>query len=130
MPSVFTNKPASERIAENELAFAVWDGFPVNPGHALVVPKREVATWWEATRDEHIAMLALVDEVKAQVEARWSPDGWNLGVNIGEAGGQTVFHLHLHVIPRYQGDVAAPRGGVRGVVPGRRDYGGCDEVQP
>ena len=120
--SVFSERDPSTWIASNALAFAIWDGFPVSPGHALVVPKREVATWFEATEAEQRALMALVTVVKARIEQTHAPDGWNLGVNVGAAAGQTVMHLHLHVIPRYLGDVPDPRGGVRHVVPALGNY--------
>lgn len=122
MTSPFLEWPVSERIADNDLAFAIPDGFPVSPGHTLIVPKRLVATWFDATREEQIAMLELVDRVKADLDARLAPDGYNLGLNVGAAAGQTVMHLHLHVIPRHFGDVPDPRGGVRHVIPGKGNY--------
>lgn len=91
-------------------------------GHALVVPKRVVATWFEATREERIAIMDLIDEVKGRLDAEHTPDGYNIGINAGEAAGQTVMHLHVHVIPRYRGDVEDPRGGVRHVIPGKGNY--------
>ena len=128
-------------LAENELAAAFPDGYPVNPGHTLIVPKRHVPTWFDATREEQVAILDLADEVKAHLETdvlpsstlgsastgtdshtRIVPDGYNLGVNVGTAAGQTVPHLHLHLIPRYRDDVDDPTGGVRFVVPSRGNY--------
>ncbi|MBD8611552.1 HIT family protein [Frigoribacterium sp. CFBP 13729] len=122
MSSPFTRIPADQHVAANDLAFAVRDANPVSPGHTLVVPRREVATWFDATVDEHAALGALVEEVRLQLDDELAPDGYTLGVNVGEAAGQTVMHLHVHVIPRWAGDVPAPRGGVRGVIPERRDY--------
>jgi diadenosine tetraphosphate (Ap4A) HIT family hydrolase len=113
----------SEWVASNELAFAIRDKFPVSPGHTLVVPRREVPTWFDATREEHVAILDLIDEVKRQLDAGSArPDGYNVGFNVGKAAGQTVWHLHVHVIPRYLGDMADPRGGVRHVIPGMGNY--------
>jgi superfamily II DNA or RNA helicase/diadenosine tetraphosphate (Ap4A) HIT family hydrolase/HKD family nuclease len=120
--SPFLKLPASRWLAENRSAFVIADGFPVSPGHALVVPRRVIATWWEATDEERADMLALVDEVKRQLDAELEPDGYNVGFNAGEAAGQTVGHLHIHVIPRYHGDVSDPRGGVRHVVPSKGNY--------
>jgi superfamily II DNA or RNA helicase/diadenosine tetraphosphate (Ap4A) HIT family hydrolase/HKD family nuclease len=114
--------PASEWLAANRSAFAVADRFPVSPGHCLVVPRRVIATWWEATPEERADILALVDEVKCQLDAELEPDGYNVGFNAGAAAGQTVGHLHIHVIPRYRGDVPDPRGGVRHVIPGKGNY--------
>jgi diadenosine tetraphosphate (Ap4A) HIT family hydrolase len=126
MPSPFTAMPPHEHVAANELAFAIRDANPVAPGHSLVIPRREIATWFEATREEHAAITALLTEVKDGLDAELHPDGWNIGVNVGAAGGQTVFHLHVHLIPRFHGDAPAPRGGVRQVIPGRDDYPAAD----
>ncbi|MCB9731983.1 MAG: HIT family protein [Deltaproteobacteria bacterium] len=122
MSSPFLDRPASDRVAENHLAFALRDGFPVSEGHTLLIPKRLVATWFDATRDEHLALLDLADLVKADLDRTLAPDGYNLGVNVGPAAGQTVMHLHLHLIPRYAGDVPDPRGGVRHVIPDKANY--------
>ena len=120
--SPFLAIPASEWLAANRSAFVIADRFPVSPGHALVVPRRLIATWWEATTQERADLLALVDEVKRQLDAELQPDGYNVGFNAGAAAGQTVGHLHIHVIPRYRGDMPDPRGGVRHVIPGKGNY--------
>ena len=120
--SVFLEMPASRWVASNDLAFAIRDGFPVTEGHSLVIPKRVVATWFEATREEQRAILDLVEEVKRQLDDELHPDGYNVGFNHGEAAGQTVMHLHVHVIPRYRGDMDDPRGGVRHVIPWKGNY--------
>ena len=117
MTSPFLQLPQDAHLASNALAFAIRDGFPVSPGHTLIVPRRLVATWFDATREEQVAMLELVDVVKAQLDAELHPDGYNIGINAGAAAGQTVMHLHLHLIPRFAGDVPDPRGGVRHVIP-------------
>jgi superfamily II DNA or RNA helicase/diadenosine tetraphosphate (Ap4A) HIT family hydrolase/HKD family nuclease len=122
MVSPFLPMPADRVVACNDLAFAIRDGFPVSPGHTLVITKRLVPTWFEATREEQLAILELVDEVKAQLDAELRPDGYNVGFNAGVAAGQTVMHLHVHVIPRRLGDVADPRGGVRHLMPGKGNY--------
>ncbi len=122
MASPFLDIPKSRWVAENDLAFAIRDGFPVSPGHTLVIPKREVATWFEASNVEQHGILELVDLVKRQLDKELEPDGYNVGFNSGSAAGQTVFHLHVHVIPRFNGDVADPRGGVRHVIPGKGNY--------
>lgn len=116
-------RPAADRVFhEDDLVVTLWDGFPVSPGHALIVPRRHVADWFDATRDERIALLDALDVARAAVLEEHAPDGWNVGVNVGRAGGQTVFHLHVHLIPRYDGDVADPRGGVRHVLPDKVAY--------
>lgn len=117
MGSPFLELPPAGWVASNELAFAIRDRYPVSRGHTLVIPRREAATWFDATVDEQHAILALVDEVKRALDLELHPDGYNVGFNAGEAAGQTVMHLHVHVIPRYRGDVADPRGGIRHVVP-------------
>lgn len=120
--SPFLAIPESTWVAANGLAFAVRDRFPVSPGHTLVVPRRLIPDWDAATHDERQAVLALVDEVKAGLRRTHAPDGFNLGINEGAAAGQTVFHLHFHVIPRYNGDVPDPRGGIRHAVIGKGDW--------
>ncbi len=120
--SPFLAIPSSEWLLANDSAFVVADRFPVSPGHALVVPRRLIGSWWEATDQERADMLALVDEVKQQLDAELKPDGYNVGFNDGAAAGQTVGHLHIHVIPRYHGDMPDPRGGVRHVIPGSGNY--------
>ena len=120
--SPFLAVPTSEWLAANDHAFAIADRFPVSPGHALVVPRRAIATWWEASDDERADILALIDAVKCQLDVELRPDGYNVGFNAGAAAGQTVRHLHVHVIPRYRGDVPDPRGGVRHAIPGKGNY--------
>lgn len=122
MDSPFLAIPPSEWIAGNRSAFAVWDRHPVTAGHALVVSRRLIATWWEATPEERADLLALVDEVKRRIDAEHHPAGYNVGFNAGAAAGQTVDHLHLHVIPRQPGDVTDPRGGIRHVIPGKGNW--------
>ena len=122
MPSVFSMRPTTEHVASNALAFAIRDAFPVSPGHSLVVPFREVATWFDASADEKKAIFDLVDVVKRQLDEELRPQGYNVGFNAGAAAGQTVMHLHVHVIPRYTGDVPDPRGGVRWVLPEKAAY--------
>jgi superfamily II DNA or RNA helicase/diadenosine tetraphosphate (Ap4A) HIT family hydrolase len=120
--SPFLEAPESSWVASNDLAFALRDRFPVSPGHTLVIPRRVVATWFDATPEERTALFALVDEVKRVIDQDLCPDGYNIGINAGEAAGQTVMHLHVHVIPRFRGDMDDPRGGVRGVIPGKQKY--------
>lgn len=112
----------TEMLLENDLAYVIRDQSPVNPGHLLVLPRRHVADWFETTAQERQAMFELADAAKTQLDAEFHPHGYNLGINVGEAAGQTVFHVHLHLIPRFRGDVANPRGGVRGVIPSKQNY--------
>jgi len=98
------------------------DGYPVSPGHTLVIPKRHVGSFFQVTPDERSDLLALLDDAKAQMGLEFKPDGYNIGINDGPAAGQTVPHLHIHLIPRYDGDRADPRGGVRWVIPEKANY--------
>ena len=112
-----------ERIlAEARTAMLVLDAYPVSDGHALVIPKRHVASWFDATLDEQSDMLALLAQGKSKAQSEHAPDGYNIGINDGAAAGQTVPHLHLHLIPRYRGDSDDPRGGIRWVLPGKARY--------
>ena len=118
----FCSVPVEQRLYDGTLVFGIRDSHPASPGHALLIPKRHVPTWFDASPAEKMELLTAVDAARAAIEKTHAPDGYNIGVNIGAAAGQTVFHLHVHVIPRYTGDVARPRGGVRHVVPGRGEY--------
>lgn len=119
------DSPFFERdlVAENDLAFAILDRYPVSPGHTLVVPKRVVASWFDATPEEQHALMELIGVVRNQLDSgALKPHGYNIGVNVGLAAGQTVMHLHVHLIPRYFDDVPDPRGGVRHVIPQKGNY--------
>jgi diadenosine tetraphosphate (Ap4A) HIT family hydrolase len=109
-------------LASNDLAIALPAGYPVSPGHTLIIPRRHEPDFFSLTADEQAALVALVNPVRAVLAARYHPDAYNLGVNAGKAAGQTILHAHLHVIPRYAGDVAEPRGGVRWVLPETARY--------
>lgn len=109
-------------VCRNALAIALRDAFPVSDGHTLITPFRHVPSWFEASVEERTAMFDLVDTVKAALDTELHPDGYNIGMNIGQAAGQTVMHLHVHVIPRFAGDVDDPSGGVRFVIPARGNY--------
>ncbi|MCR4427519.1 MAG: HIT family protein [Firmicutes bacterium] len=107
---------------QNDSAFAVFDRYPVSPGHMLVIPKRHVQSFFETTPQEKAALLQLLEDCRRLLIEKHNPDGFNIGVNDGKAAGQTVMHLHVHLIPRYAGDMSDPRGGVRGVIPEKRVY--------
>ena len=111
-----------EIIAENELAYAAFDIYAVSQGHCLIITKRHIESFFEATQEEVQALFSLVTEVKGILEQRYNPDGFNIGINVNDAAGQTVPHVHVHLIPRYKGDVENPRGGVRNVIPGKGNY--------
>jgi len=110
-------------IAENELAYAVHDGFPVTEGHTLLIPKRHVADYFGLVQAEVHAINRLMTEQKKLLkEADQTIEGFNIGMNCGEVAGQTIFHCHIHLIPRRRGDVENPRGGIRHVIPSKGCY--------
>jgi len=108
---------------ENEHAFAIWDGFPVTERHTLIIPKRHVDDYFALTQEELLACDALLKEAKNEIlKSDPNVEGFNIGMNCGEIAGQTIFHCHIHLIPRRKGDVENPRGGVRHLIPGKGDY--------
>lgn len=109
-------------IAENASAFVIRDGFPVSLGHTLVIPKRHVGSLFETTEQELAELMVLLRQAQEALVAEFAPDAFNIGINDGAAAGQTVPHLHIHLIPRYHGDLSDPRGGVRWVIPDKADY--------
>ena len=125
-PCVFCEHiAAGEVTVSNNLAAAFPDGFPISPGHTLVVPQRHEADYFALTRYEQIAILDLINEMRDRLTAEHSPDGFNVGLNSGEAAGQTVDHAHLHLIPRSHGDTPGPPDGVRWILPEKaREPGG------
>jgi len=122
MTCIFCNIEKERIITENEFAFAIYDSFPVSQGHILVIPKKHINNYFEADSQTKEQLWKLVDECKEIVDKKFNPAGYNIGINCGEAAGQTVMHLHIHLIPRYKGDIENPRGGVRGVIPDKRIY--------
>ena len=109
-------------LAESELSLAFFDSYPVSKGHTLVVPRRHVMSIWELTNEEYADGFNLVRQVKNILQEKFEPQGFNVGVNCGEVAGQSVWHSHIHVIPRYTGDLPNPRGGVRNIIPGKGNY--------
>jgi ATP adenylyltransferase len=123
MSCLFCNMASSRVISENDLAYTIYDGFPVTEYHCLVIPKRHAATYFDLTPEERSASHILLVEMREQIQHQdLSVDGFNVGTNNGESAGQTVFHCHIHLIPRRTGDIANPRGGVRGVIPDKQQY--------
>lgn len=118
----FLDIPEQEWLASNDLAFAIFDRYPVTDGHRLVITRRVVPDWWACSADERAALMALVDEVRQVLDHHFHPSGYNVGFNAGASAGQTVAHVHVHVIPRYDGDMDDPRGGVRHVIPAKGNY--------
>ena len=111
-----------ERVLENDRAFALYDKYPVNQGHLLIITKRHVASYFDITHAEKKALDDLIIKGKEMLEEKYNPVGYNIGLNEGKSAGQTIEHLHVHLIPRYEGDIEDPTGGVRGVIPDKRIY--------
>ena len=118
----FCALPPERIIDANELALVIRDGFPVSKGHTLIIPKQHVGSWFDTSADERIALFTLLDQAKLILDHEFKPDSFNIGINDGLAAGQTVPHLHIHLIPRYKGDQEDPRGGVRWIIPGKAKY--------
>lgn len=118
----FCNIKIDDIILKNEKCYARFDKYPVNKGHILIIPFRHFDNYFDATYEEKMAILSLLEEAKKYMDKEYKPDGYNIGINVGQSAGQTIMHLHLHFIPRYTGDMNDPRGGVRGVLPEKRIY--------
>jgi len=118
----FCEVPADRVWTENDKAVALYDGYPLAEGHALVVPREHVASLFDLGVDEQMAVWRLVAEVRSSLAERFHPDGFTVGLNDGQAAGQTVLHAHVHIVPRHSGDVSDPRGGVRWIIPGKAQY--------
>ena len=121
-PCPFCDLPADRIVSEGPLVRVLRDAYPVSDGHTLIIPTRHITTYFDATSKEKAAMWEAVEAVKAELDESHQPDGYNVGFNSGTAAGQTVMHAHIHVIPRYAGDMADPRGGVRHAVAGKGVY--------
>ena len=122
---LFCDKNNTEKntiIAENSLAYARWDNYPVSDGHAEVVPIRHVESYFDLTKDEVLAIHDISKKAKQIIVSKFRPDAFNIGLNDGVEAGRTVHHVHQHLIPRYKGDVENPRGGVRHIIPGKGNY--------
>lgn len=107
---------------ENDLCYARLDLYPVTEGHTLIIPKRHAVTWFDMNREEQIATLDLIEQAKHHLNRKYQPDGFNIGANCGQVAGQSIDHAHIHLIPRYTGDMPDPKGGVRGVIPEKQKY--------
>lgn len=110
---IFCNYSQEKVVDQNELAFAIYDGYPVNKGHLLIIPKRHVANFFELSSEELASINELLKRNREKIALELNATGFNVGVNVGEDAGQTVFHVHVHLIPRFKGDVEDPRGGIR-----------------
>lgn len=123
MSCLFCNMDLNRIIAENDLAYAIYDGYPVSRFHALIISKRHAETYFDLSDDEREACHSLLVQIKESIQTQdVKVDGFNMGINNGESAGQTIFHCHMHLIPRRSGDMDNPRGGVRGVIPDKQKY--------
>jgi diadenosine tetraphosphate (Ap4A) HIT family hydrolase len=111
-----------EVLFKADTAMAILDSFPISPGHTLVIPRRHVADYFDLTVEEQNELWQLVNRCKMILQDRFHPDGFNIGINVGEMAGQSIFHVHIHLMPRYKGDVKNPKGGVRHIIPGKGYY--------
>lgn len=118
----FCKITSDKMAAQDALSFTVRDTLPVSPGHTLVLPKRHIASIFEATKEEVAALWDALQHARTNLTKEYSPDGFNIGINDGLASGQTILHLHIHIIPRYKGDMSDPRGGIRWIFPEKAKY--------
>ena len=118
----FCTLPANRIVLENFDGMAIDDGFPISPGHTLIIPRRHVGSFFDLSEAERNSLLSLLEGAKRRLDKQFGPDGYNIGINDGLAAGQTVRHLHIHLIPRFHGDREDPRGGVRWIIPEKADY--------
>lgn len=122
MDCIFCDINKEKIIYETSHWFAIFDEYPVNQGHALLIPKRHVESVFELNEEEKQTLVDSIKDIESLLIRFFNIDGFNIGINQGKAAGQTINHLHIHIIPRYDGDVSNPRGGVRGVIPEKQDY--------
>ena len=120
-PCLFCTDPRGVSI-QRELAFSARDSYPASPGHTVVIPRRHVSSFFDLTPEEAAACMDLIKEERKLIDEEFNPDGYNIGVNVGPAAGQSIRHVHIHIIPRYKGDVENPQGGVRHVIPKKAHY--------
>lgn len=118
----FCTLPPERIIDSSSLGLVIRDGFPISPGHTLIIPKHHVGSFFELDPVERAELLALLDRAKVVLDKEFKPQGYNIGINDGPAAGQTVLHLHIHLIPRFINDRPDPRGGVRWIIPEKADY--------
>lgn len=109
-------------VARFEHCFVIKDQYPVAPGHLLIIPYQHIENWFAAPSGVKYEVVDILDQLKELLDDEFHPDGYNIGMNCGRAAGQTVMHLHVHLIPRFDGDMKDPRGGVRGVIPSKQKY--------
>ena len=115
-------EPESELLLENESTYAILDKFPVSNGHTLIIPQKHCANYFELNYEEQKACWSMVNKTQEIITKKFNPDGFNIGINVNETAGQTIPHVHIHLIPRYKGDVLNPEGGIRVVIPSKAIY--------
>lgn len=116
------NNLSSEILLKNDFSYAIYDKFPVSKGHILIIPKNHNSNYFDLSLEEQEGCLVLLNNAKKILDKEFNPDGYNVGININKDAGQTIWHAHIHLIPRYSGDIEEPRGGVRGVIPSKKNY--------
>jgi diadenosine tetraphosphate (Ap4A) HIT family hydrolase len=121
-PCPFCTLPEERVIDSNELGVVIRDGYPISEGHTLIIPKRHIGSFFETNQDEKLALLALLESAQKQLKKELNPPSFNIGINDGKEAGQTIPHLHIHLIPRYESDMTDPRGGVRWIIPEKAKY--------
>ena len=119
---VFCAIPSERIVNSNIFGFVIRDGFPISEGHTLIIPKRHIGSFFDLETVERDSLFELLDQEKSVLTDKLIPDGFNIGINDGPAAGQTIEHLHIHLIPRYKGDLPDPRGGVRWIIPAKAKY--------
>jgi diadenosine tetraphosphate (Ap4A) HIT family hydrolase len=124
---IFCNIPTNRIVLKDKLSYSIFDQFPVSKGHALIIPYRHVSSFFDLTDDEYLEIRYLINEMKLRIDHSFSPTGYNIGINIGATAGQSIQHVHIHLIPRFTGDVPDPFGGVRNVIPDKGRYPLADE---
>ncbi len=112
----------TENIIKNTFARAKYDNCPISPGHTRIMPLRHVSSWFDLTTNEQLSIFSIIEKLKLILDTKFSPSGYNIGINVGETAGQSIPHVHVHLIPRYKGDVEDPYGGVRNIIPGKGRY--------
>ncbi|SRR6056297_1924313 len=122
MSCPFCNINEDKIIAKNKFSYAIYDKYPVNKGHILIISKEHIRDYFDASTEVREAIFDLMEDCKSLLDNKYNPDGYNIGFNCGKEAGQTIMHFHLHLIPRYEGDIEDPTGGVRGVIPEKRVY--------
>ena len=119
---IFCNIEEESKVIKNKDWFVIYDRFPVSPGHMLIIPYRHINSLEELYNSEKESFFEILNNTKILLDCIYNPEGYNIGINLGKEAGQTIMHMHIHVIPRYKGDIENPEGGIRGVIPDKQNY--------